>query len=241
VLHYFRRGKGQERASAKPGLQCNRLISPIALRFTPRTCMIEKMPYYANLLVMRRPVLIVIDMLNDFLLKWEEGSKARLFSSINGLVTMMRQRGHSIIWVRQEFEPDLRDAFPEMISKGIRITIKGTLGCQIVSDLAIAPSDLVVIKKRYSAFFKTDLDQTLDRLQPDGLVLVGINTHACIRTTAIDAYQRNWRVVLAADCVDSYDRQHHEISLKYLRDKIASVMTNEELRGLLERGRDVAE
>ena len=188
---------------------------------------------YANVLVMRRPALIVIDMLNDFLVKWEEASKARLFSSISDLITMMRQRGHPIIWVRQEFEPDLSDAFPEMISKGISITIKGTHGCQIVSDFAIAPSDSVVIKKRYSAFFKTDLGQTLDRLKPDGLILAGINTHACIRTTAIDAYQRDWRVVVAADCVDSYDREHHEISLKYIKDKIASVMTNEELRRLL--------
>jgi nicotinamidase-related amidase len=195
--------------------------------------MIEKMAHYAKVLLMRRPALIVIDMQNDFLVKWEEASKSRLFSSINDLVTMMRQRSHPIIWVRQEFEPDLRDAFPEMISKGIRITIKGTHGCQIVSDLVIAPSDPVVIKKRYSAFFKTDLDQTLARLKPDGLVLAGINTHACIRTTAMDAYQRDWRVVVAADCVDSYDREHHEISLKYLKDKIASVMTNEELRRLL--------
>ena len=97
-----------------------------------------------------------------------------------------------------------------MLSKGIRITIKGTDGCQIVSDLAIAPSDYVVIKKRYSAFFKTDLDQTLDHLKPDVLVLAGINTHACVRMTAIDAYQRDWKIILAADCVDSYDREHHD-------------------------------
>ena len=184
---------------------------------------------------MRRPALIVIDMLNDFLVQWEAGRRAQLFSSINDLVTMMRQHNYPIIWVRQEFEPDLRDAFPEMISKGISITIKGTPGCQIVSDLVMSPSDHVIIKKRYSAFFNTDLDQILDRLKPDGLVLAGINTHACIRTTAIDAYQRDWRVVVAADCVDSYDREHHEISLKYLKDKIASVMSNEELRSLVAR------
>ena len=182
---------------------------------------------------MRRPVLIVIDMLNDFLVKWAEASKTRLLSSTKDLIGMMRQRGHPIIWVRQEFEPDLRDAFPEMLSKGIKITIKGTGGCQIVSDLDVAPSDHVVIKKRYSAFFKTDLDQTLDRLKPDVLVLAGINTHACVRMTAIDAYQRDWKTIVAVDCVDSYDREHHDISLKYMKDKIASVMTNEELRKLM--------
>jgi nicotinamidase-related amidase len=187
----------------------------------------------AKVFGMRRPVLIVIDMLNDFLAKWPEASKTRLLSSTKDLVGMMRQRGHPIIWVRQEFEPDLRDAFPEMLSKGIKITIKGTDGCQIVADLAMAPSDHVVIKKRYSAFFKTDLDQTLDSLKPDVLVLAGINTHACVRMTAIDAYQRDWKTIVAVDCVDSYDREHHDISLEYIKDKIALVMTNEELRKLM--------
>lgn len=115
-----------------------------------------------------------------------------------------------------------------MKAKGIRITIKGTYGCQIASDLNVAASDLVVIKKRYSAFHDTTLDQMLNQLKPDVLVLAGINTHACIRMTAIDAYQRDWEVIIAGDCVDSNDREHHDISLKYMKDKICSVMTNEQ-------------
>lgn len=87
----------------------------------------------------------------------------------------------------------------------------------------------MVIKKRYSAFFKTDLENILLGFQPDTLVLAGINTHACVRMTAIDAYQRDWNVIIASDCVDSYDREHHEISMKYVKDKIASVMTNAEI------------
>jgi len=138
-----------------------------------------------------------------------------------------------IIWVRQEFEPDLRDAFPQMKEKGIRITIKRTAGCEIASDLASAPSDPVLVKKRYSAFFGTELEPVLDEWKPDALILAGINTHACVRMTAIDAYQRDWRVVLAADCVDSYHREHHDISMKYMKDKIAAVMTNQELRSVL--------
>src|SRR5712691_11501917 len=179
---------------------------------------------------MQGPVLIVIDMLNDFLEKWLPAQREQLVGSINDLVGLMRQLGYPIIWVRQEFEPDLRDAFPAMKTKGIRITIKGTDGCEIASDLARVHSDPVVIKKRYSAFFATDLDQILHRLAPDVLILAGINTHACVRVTAIDAYQRDWKIVVAADCVDSYDREHHDISMKYMKDKIATVMTNEEIR-----------
>jgi nicotinamidase-related amidase len=97
-------------------------------------------------LMMQRPVLIIIDMVNDFLAKWAPAQKQQLVRSINELVGVMRQHGHPIIWVRQEFDPDLHDAFPEMRAKGIQVTIKGTTGCQIDSELAIAPSDPVVAR-----------------------------------------------------------------------------------------------
>jgi nicotinamidase-related amidase len=179
---------------------------------------------------MKRPVLVVIDMVQDFLEGWEPERRQSLVESVNELVNIVRSAACPVIWVRQEFEPDLRDAFPEMKAKGIRINIKGTPGCQLFPRLSVDSSDAVVIKKRYSAFFGTNLDEILHRLRPDAMILAGINTHACIRTTAIDAYQRDWRVVLASDCVDSYDREHHDISLRYMKDKIASIMSNEEIR-----------
>jgi nicotinamidase-related amidase len=184
---------------------------------------------------MKKPVLIVIDMLHDFLENWEPNRKQMLVRSINDLVRMTRSFGHPVLWVRQEFEPDLRDAFPEMKAKGIRITIKGTPGCQIISDLAVEASDAHIVKKRYSAFFGTILDETLAHLRSDALILAGINTHACIRTTAIDAYQRDWNVILASDCIDSYDREHHDISLRYMKNKLASVMSNAEIGAALHK------
>jgi len=181
---------------------------------------------------MKEPALIVIDMLNDFLQSWSPKTRETLVRSTNALVFMMRSR-RPVIWVRQEFRPDLSDAFPEMREKGIRVTIEGTRGCQIASELAVDPSDTVLIKKRYSAFYGTSLDQVLAKLTPDGLILAGINTHACIRVSAIDAYQRDWKVIVAADCVGSYDLEHHEVSLRYMKGKIASVMSNEDIREML--------
>jgi nicotinamidase-related amidase len=184
---------------------------------------------------MEKPVVLVIDMLHDFLDNWEAARRLRLVSSINELVDGMRRLASPIIWVRQEFEPDLQDAFREMRDKVIRLTIKGTKGCRIISELAVDPTDVVIVKKRYSAFYGTTLDETLADLKPDAIILAGINTHACIRTTAIDAYQRDWPVVLAFDCIDSYDREHHEISLRYMKDKLATVMTNAEILSEMNR------
>lgn len=183
---------------------------------------------------MKNPVLLVIDMLNDFLGQWPAEARKRLLESTRELVAMMRQRGLPVIWVRQEFAPDLSDAFPEMREKGIRVTIQGTPGAAIVSELSPAADEPLVVKKRYSAFFRTSLDELLAKVHPDGLILAGVNTHACIRTTAIDGYQRDWQVVLAGDCIGSYDQEHHEVSLRYMKGKIAAVMSNEEIRRVLD-------
>jgi maleamate amidohydrolase len=180
-----------------------------------------------------KPVLIVIDMLNDFFKDPEVVRRERLVGAINKLVGIFRHAHAPVVWIRQEFEPDLRDAFPEMRAKGIHRTIKGTVGCRILPELTAASSDPVIIKKRYSAFFGTNLDEVLNDLQPDSIVLAGINTHACVRMTAIDAYQRDWVVILASDCIDSYDREHHDVTLRYLKDKIATVLTNEEIQAEL--------
>jgi nicotinamidase-related amidase len=180
-----------------------------------------------------KPALIVIDMINDYLAGWEPGCRDSLVQSINELTQAVRGANCSVIWVRQEFAADLHDAFPEMRAKGISIAIQGTAGCEILPPLVVEPSETVIVKKRYSAFFGTGLDSRLAQLAPDALILAGVNTHACIRTTAIDAYQRDWPVILAADCIGSYDREHHDVSLRYMKDKIASVLTNREIGSLL--------
>jgi maleamate amidohydrolase len=103
---------------------------------------------------MQKPALIIIDVLNDFLTRWPPKSRQRLTQSINDLAGIMREFGRPVVWVRQEFEADLRDAFPEMRAKGIRTTIRGTPACEIVSELAVDSTDPVVVKKRYSALIR---------------------------------------------------------------------------------------
>jgi nicotinamidase-related amidase len=171
-----------------------------------------------------KPVLLIIDMLLDLIDSWAEADRAQLVDAIQTLVYGFRAAERPIIWVRQEFEPDLSDAFKEMRRQHMRITIKGTPGSQIVPELTPLPDEPHVIKKRYSAFFGTRLDQLVSAHGADTLVLAGINTHACVRMTAIDAYQRDLNVIIPREAVGSYDKEHGNISLRYMDGKIASIV-----------------
>ena len=172
-------------------------------------------------------------MQNDLFREWDPDARKELVRSVNELTEIMRSADHTVIWVRQEFSPDLSDAFPEMREHGIKLTLRGTPGSHLLADLTALPSDLKLVKKRHSAFYGTDLDFELARTQPDSLIVAGINTHDCVRMTAVDAFQRDWKVVVAADCVASHDRQHHDISMRYMDNKIAQIMSNQQIRDAL--------
>jgi maleamate amidohydrolase len=116
-----------------------------------------------------------------------------------------------------------------MRRRNIKITIEGTEGANIIPELVPRSTEPHVIKKRYSAFFGTKLDGLIASLGIDTVVLTGVNTHACVRMTAIDAYQRDVDVIIAKEAVGSYDRRHEEMSLRYMNGKIASVVSITEI------------
>jgi maleamate amidohydrolase len=187
---------------------------------------------------MRHPAIFVIDMLNDcFVHAPLQRLRPSLCLSINALTATARTTGCPVIWVRQEFEPDLSDAMSDMKSKNIHMFIKGTAGPLILDELQRSDADLEVVKKRYSMFFRTGLDALLRQLGTDRIILAGVNTHACIRMAAMDAYQRDFEVMIVRECVASKDAHHHDVTMDYLDGGIARVVSLNELREQLVEGR----
>jgi len=163
-------------------------------------------------------------MQEDFFTKgFLKDMRASLTTNINTLIALCRTNHVPIIWVRQEYAKDLSDAFLEMQANNIQITIADTLGCKLLTELNQKDSDIEIIKKRYSPFFQTHLEEHLRSIGTTDILLAGVNTHACIRMAAIDAYQRDFNVTIPIECVASNDHRHHEITLEYLNDHVANV------------------
>mgnify|MGYP006202574933 CR=1 FL=1 len=91
--------------------------------------------------------------------------KARL--DLEGFETKEVNNGEDALSAAQEFKPDLSDAFLEMRRHGIQVTIAGTDGCEILPELERRPDERVIVKKRYSAFFGTALDELLRTLRDE--------------------------------------------------------------------------
>ena len=169
---------------------------------------------------------MIIDMQKDFFTKEElQIQKDRLIKNINELTIFVRDNEIPVIWIRQIHKKDLSD-----LQKNAQpAVIENTEGAQLIDGLIVRDIDLSVKKTNYSGFFKTNLDDLLESLNVDTLIVGGINTHACVRTTVIDAYQRNWDIIVAKDCVASWDKEHQDVTMRYFEPKIAKVLTNEEI------------
>ena len=182
---------------------------------------------------MPRNCLIVIDMQNDFLERLDGDARAALVANTNQLIGVFRTSACPVIWVQQLLAADLSDAPLVMRDRQVSVVIDGTVGANIHSGLARDDGDVVVTKKRYSAFFGTDLDSILSEISPERITLAGVNTHACVRCSAIDAYQRDMRVLLASDCLASHDPEHGRISMAYMDGNVAVAVSNDEIRSMM--------
>jgi nicotinamidase-related amidase len=93
--------------------------------------------------------------------------------------------------------------------------------------LAPAPSEKVIFKHRYSAFYNTDLETVLRCLRVEDVVVSGIMTNMCCESTARDAYYRDYRVFFLADGTGSVCEEMHLASLLNLAFGFAYVTTSE--------------
>jgi nicotinamidase-related amidase len=120
---------------------------------------------------------------------------------------------------------------PGKARRGIlRHNLRGSPGIEIIAELH-DPRDLVVRgKKRYSSFHATDLQFLLRRLGADTVVLAGVNTTTCVLCAAFEATNLDFRVVIAADAVDSMDGEDmHRFALRLMQAALGWPLGNEDI------------
>jgi len=93
-------------------------------------------------------------------------------------------------------------------------------------DPRILPQDgeIVINKGVPSAFFDSPLRQMLNNLGVDSTIVVGFTTSGCVRATAVDALQSNFRLIVVRDACGDRDPQAHEANLRDLQLKYGDVV-----------------
>jgi len=180
-----------------------------------------------------RTAVLVIDMLNDFLepdgaMPLLEGRL--LYDPMLSLLAAARENGARVIWVCDEHPPDDRE-----FDKRAVHCLKGSWGAGVVAELGPLTDEYRVPKRRYSGFYETDLDLRLREQGITDLILTGVVTNICVRSTAHDAFFRGYNVVVPLQCVAATSEREQQSTLYDLETHYATVASLEEVLTILGR------
>jgi len=146
---------------------------------------------------------------------------------IKSLVDEFRKRGWPILYphvaVKNKHEGGrLAEKVPAIMNIP-------THGYDFVAEVAPREGDVLLPKKHPSAFFATALASHLIDLQADTLVLTGCTTSGCVRSSVVDAFSLNFKVLVPQDAV--YDRSaiSHAVNLFDMAEKYADVAPTNEI------------
>ena len=144
---------------------------------------------------------LVVDMLRDFCIPGGAmvlPGYEKLIGPQNAVIRALRAAGGAVIYVVDAHRPQLRR--DREFLKRTPHCIEGTPGVEVVPELDRAPDDIVVIKRRFSGFFNTDLDLTLKDMLIDTVIVMGVVTNICVRSTVHDAFFHGYGVFVPQDC-----------------------------------------
>ena len=184
-----------------------------------------------------KPALVIVDMVRDTL----EGGRTypmtmparMLVPVIDDLAEWMRSRGFQVVFACDSF---LAGDF--LFRSRLRPqSLRATPGSLPTTLIRRGPQDMVLEKRRFSAFFKTDLDQTLRTLGIDCILVCGITTHVCVLATALDALSNDFSAIILEDACAAPSKETHRAVLEAYRatplQPLLRVMTCEQAKRLL--------
>ena len=131
------------------------------------------------------------------------GGLVNATAKINKLIAFCRAKGYKIIFIKH-VEKDSDEVFVEN-SKNV----------EFIDGLDIKKSDTIIIKYKISPFFKTNLDAKLKGIKR--VVVAGILTNLCVRSTIQDAYDRDFEIIVIKDCCKAFDDETHRFTIKDLK------------------------
>ena len=164
-----------------------------------------------------RCAIIVVDMLKDsFETSSDEGIAGegrKIIPNLQRLLAEGRDLGMPVIFACDSFFPD------DFIFTGKMkpFSLKGTEGATVIDELHPKSGDIIVEKRRFSAFFGTDLHNTLKNLGVDTIAVAGISTPFCVLLTATDGICFDFKVIILEDCTAAHKKEVHATTINLYR------------------------
>lgn len=189
----------------------------------------------------KRTALVLIDV-QEGILAWPLGPLPgpALAESAAALARQCKAAGATLVRVRIDFARNLADKLEQPVDHPFTVPPEGLPAhwSTIAPGLAAVPADVDIVKHNWSAFHGTELDLQLRRRGIVNVLLSGIATNFGVESTARDAWQHNYRVIVAEDACTSLDADWHAFSVRNVLPRMAQVRTSAAIVEALSSGAD---
>ena len=189
---------------------------------------------------MGRAALLIIDMQNDFVLDGKPLKVAharRVVPHIQSVLAHFRERNlpvFHIVRVNRKDGSDVEIIRRDLFAKA-PFAVEGTPGAAVIDELAPRPGECILKKTRMSAFTGTELDLMLRTLGVTTLVVCGIQTPNCIRTTVFDGIAHNYPVVLVDDATGAASDEIHQANVRDMQNIGVRIVNAADVPGIFTR------
>lgn len=154
-----------------------------------------------------------------------------LIKNIKKAIQYAHHKGIPVIYVVVQF----RKGFPEVslnnksfsAIKNMQDAFADEEQTAIFKDVTPEKNDIVVAKKRVSAFTGSDLEVILRSLDVNKLILSGIATSGVVLSTVREAADKDYQLTVLSDCCADSDQQVHETLLTKVFPRQADVLSVE--------------
>lgn len=157
------------------------------------------------------------------------------------LIAAAREASVPVVFIQEVHRPDLTDFGRELDGVEDIHCLEDDPETAISAEIGYRPDDILIRKRRYSAFFGTELSIVLKGLRAETLILIGGLTDVCVHYTFVDAHQSDYYTRVVEDCVIGSSRAAHDASLNAMEYLQAGARrtTEEILAAFASRRRDL--
>ena len=181
-----------------------------------------------------RAALLIHDMQNYFVGAYSVDASpiAPAMANMAALATHCRTKGIPVFYTAQDGDQDRRDRGLQADLWGPGMT-SAPEHRSIMPLLMPEPGDIVLVKHRYSAFQRSNLEQLMRARGCDQLLVTGIYAHIGCLMTAAEAFQRDIETFFIADALADFSRAEHDMALRWVAGRCGVPLTTAQIISVL--------
>ena len=180
------------------------------------------------------PAIIIIDLQEYFYKLDTPKFENKINPNVEKLLQFAREAKIKIIHIFTIYKKD-KSNWPEAYKNRDEMwCMENSEDCKIIPSARPVENETVIIKKRFSSFYETELDEVLHQNKIDTLFMAGFSGDVCVRMTTMDAFNRGYNLFWISDCIESLFEDYKK-SEEYIQNLTKlKVVTIEEMKKVLD-------